>query len=228
MLIRAWLRTVRVRVISGDHRVHPANPDVERFIYVFWHESLLAFAKIRTRAKIMVSQSADGELIARVCGHLGIGVVRGSTTRGGAAGLLDLLRDGQNAHLALTPDGPRGPRRRLQPGAVFLASLTGLPIVPVGIGFTRAWRAGSWDRFAVPQPFSTMTGVVGEPIIVPPQLDSQALECCRARVEQSLLGATQAAERWAEEIVHGSRRADANSHATDAAAAAVPIQYTIP
>lgn len=200
-MVRAWLRTVRAKVFSTDRRVHPADPGVQRFIYIFWHESLLAPAKIKAKARVMVSQSADGELIARVCAHLGIGVVRGSTTRGGAAGLLELLRDGNNAHLALTPDGPRGPRRRLQPGVVFLASHSGLPIVPVGVGFTRAWRAGSWDRFVIPRPFSTMTGVLGAPIVVPPRLDSHGLEDYRARVEASLLGVTRDAERWAEELV---------------------------
>jgi lysophospholipid acyltransferase (LPLAT)-like uncharacterized protein len=216
LVIRAWLCTVRARVISEGGRVHPADPDVERFIYVFWHESLLAPTKIKTRVKIMVSQSADGELIARVCRHLGVGVVRGSSTRGGAAGLLDLLREGQNAHLALTPDGPRGPRRRLQGGVVFLASCTGLPIVPVGVGFTRAWRAKSWDRFAIPQPFSTITGVLGQPIVVPPKLDGDALERYRTLVEESLLGATESAERWAEEIAQGSRGAPALAGCTEA------------
>jgi lysophospholipid acyltransferase (LPLAT)-like uncharacterized protein len=201
LLVRAWLSTVKAKMWLANGQAHPTNPDVKRFIYIFWHESLLAPAKIKTKAKIMVSQSADGELIARVCNHLGIGVVRGSTTRGAEAGLLDLLHGGQNTHLALTPDGPRGPRRHLQPGVVFLASRTGLPIVPVGVGFTRAWRAKSWDRFVIPLPFSTMTGVLGEPINVPPQIDGGDLEYYRARVEASLLWATHAAENWAEKLV---------------------------
>ncbi len=207
-IVRAWLATARGRVASADQRAHPTDPAVERFIYAFWHESLLAPVKMKTRVKVLVSQSADGEFIALVCRHLGIGVVRGSTTRGGAKGLLDLLREGHDAHLAITPDGPRGPRRHVKPGIAFLASRTGLPVVPVGVGFTRAWRAGSWDRFAIPRPFSTLTGVLGEPIAVPPKLDAEGLEPHRLRIEQAMLAATEAAEAWAEHLAQGRRPAN--------------------
>ena len=147
------------------------------------------------------------ELIARVCADLGFGVVRGSTTRGGAAGLLDVLRDGQNAHLALTPDGPRGPRRHLQPGVRFLGILHRLAHCARGSRLLPGVARRSWDRFVIPQPFSTITGVLGEPIVVPPQLDRCGLEYYRARVEASLLGATRAAERRAEDY---SRRSCTN------------------
>jgi lysophospholipid acyltransferase (LPLAT)-like uncharacterized protein len=201
LLLRAWLGTLRVRIKSADGRVHPSDPAVERFIYAFWHESLLAPAKIRTKARVMISQSADGEFIAQVCRRLGVEVVRGSSSRDGAKGLLDMLREGGESHLALTPDGPRGPRRRVQAGVVLLASSTGLPLIPVGVGFTHAWRARSWDRFAVPWPFSTVAGVLGEPIRVAPQLDRAGLQQCRAQVEAALLETTRVAESWAEELV---------------------------
>jgi len=200
LVLRIWLGTVRTRIKSADGRTHPADPAVERFIYAFWHESLLAPAKIRTKVRIMISQSADGEFIAQVCRHLGVGVVRGSSSRDGARGLLDMLREDGASHLALTPDGPRGPRRRVQAGVVMLASCTGLPLVPVGVGFTGAWRARSWDRFAIPFPFTTMLGVLGEPIRIAPQLDRAGLQRCRAQVETALLEATQAAESWAAQL----------------------------
>lgn len=203
-LLRAWLGTLRVRMRSADGRVHPPDPAVERLIYAFWHESLLAPAKIRTRVQIMISHSADGEFIALVCRRLGISVVRGSSSRDGAQGLLDMLREGNGLHLALTPDGPRGPRRRVQAGVVLLASHTGLPIVPVGVGFTRAWRARSWDRFAVPWPFSTVVGVLGEPIHVPRDVDRSGLEQIRTRVETRMLEATEAAECWAWQLGGGA------------------------
>jgi lysophospholipid acyltransferase (LPLAT)-like uncharacterized protein len=202
-LVRAWLATVRARARSSDGRVHPPDPCVERLIYAFWHESFLAPAKIRTPIKVLISQSADGELIAQVCQHLGLGTIRGSSKRGGAQALLQLLRDGGNTHLAITPDGPRGPRRQVKTGVVLLASLTGLPIVPLGIGFTHAWRFRSWDRFAIPRPFSTIAGVVGEPLIVPPDLDDAGIEQQRLRIEDAMLAATQAAEQWAEQIAAG-------------------------
>ncbi len=202
-LVRAWLATVRARARSEDGRVHPPDPTVERLIYAFWHESFLGPAKIRTPVKVLISQSADGELIAQVCKHLGLGTIRGSSKRGGAQALLQLLRDGENTHLAITPDGPRGPRRQVKTGVVLLASLTGLPIVPLGVGFTGAWRFRSWDRFAIPRPFSTIAGVLGEPLIVPPDLDNAGVEQQRRRIEDAMLAATGAAEEWAERIAAG-------------------------
>jgi lysophospholipid acyltransferase (LPLAT)-like uncharacterized protein len=197
LFLRAWMKTVRVRVVSFDERPHPADPSQRRFIYGLWHESVLTATQYGANVRVLISQSADGELIARVCQHLGIGTARGSATRGGAKGLLEMLRAREGAHLVLTPDGPRGPRRRLKPGIVFLASHAGLPVVPVGVGFTRAWRAPSWDHFAVPLPFSTVTGVIGAPIDVPPELAREEIEPYRLRVENAMIEAAEAAERWA-------------------------------
>ena len=90
-----------------------------------------------------------------------IGVIRGSTTRGGSAALLGLIRRAGGSHVVLTPDGPTGPRRRLKPGAIALASMTGMPIVPIGIACPTAWRAGSWDRMMVPLPWATAFYVSG-------------------------------------------------------------------
>jgi lysophospholipid acyltransferase (LPLAT)-like uncharacterized protein len=202
-LLRAWLGTVRIRVANGDTCRHPADPGEQRFIYAFWHESLLAPTKIRTRVKVLISRSADGELIGQICRRMGIGVVRGSTSRGGAEGLLEMVRECKDSHLAITPDGPRGPRRRLQPGIIFVASHTGLPIVPVGVGFTRAWRAGSWDRFAIPRPGSIIAGVIGRRIVVPESLNDVEMAHYRCQVEDALLAATHAAESWSEQIAAG-------------------------
>jgi len=204
LLLRAWLKTVRARAFSAAGTVHPPDPNVQPLIYAFWHETLLAPAKIRTRVRVMISQSADGELIAQVCHHLGLGTVRGSPKRGGAQALLELLRDDLKSHWAITPDGPCGPRRQVKSGIVLLASRAGLPIVPLGVGFTHAWRARSWDRFAVPRPFSTMVGVLGEPLIVPPDLDTDGIEHHRRRVEEALLAATSAAEQRAQQMVSPS------------------------
>src|SRR5206468_6190352 len=105
-------------------------------LYAFWHEHLLlpAYHYGRRDIRVLISTHADGQLIAEVCRRLGFGLVRGSTTRGGVEAVRQMLRDGGASHLAITPDGPRGPRRRVQPGVSFLASRTGLPVVPMGIG----------------------------------------------------------------------------------------------
>jgi lysophospholipid acyltransferase (LPLAT)-like uncharacterized protein len=191
------MNSVHVRLDTTASGPHPADPCRERFIYAFWHESLLGVIPFRTRIHFLISQHADGELITQVCRHLRAGVVRGSTTRGGVEGLLGMIEAAKRTHLGITPDGPRGPRRRVQAGTIFLAAKTGLPIVPFGVGYSRAWRARSWDRLAIPRPGSVATFVGAKPIHVPPELGKSDLEHYRVLVEQRLLLATDEAERWA-------------------------------
>jgi lysophospholipid acyltransferase (LPLAT)-like uncharacterized protein len=205
-LIRLWMRTMRVRTVTADGRQHPTDPKEHRFIYAFWHEGLLAPLATRPKIRVLISQHTDGEVISQICQHLGIGVIRGSTARGGCQALLEMIRDtDDSAHLGITPDGPRGPRRELKAGVVMIASQSGLDIVPVGIGFVRAWRFGSWDRFALPCPGSTMVGVVGAPIAVPGDLDRAGLAQWTQLVQAELLRLTDLAEDWAARIRrHGS------------------------
>lgn len=172
-----------------------------RFIYAFWHEHLLVPTLVYRGddAAVLASQHADGELIAQVAERCGAKMVRGSTTRGGIAALVRMLQKGWGArHLVVTPDGPRGPRRKCQVGVVFLASRTGLPIVTGGFGFSRCWRAKSWDRFAVPMPISRVRGVSAHPIFVPPGLGSDELKPYQKAVEDAANIGTAIAEHWAE------------------------------
>lgn len=208
LVIWCWMRTTRLRIGSLDGRQHPADPASEQYFYAFWHEGLLAPLKTRSKVKMLISQHADGEIIAQVCHWLGFGTVRGSTTRGGCEAIQALIHESHSkTHLGITPDGPKGPRRKLQTGIIFVASLTGLPIVLAGIGFTRAWRLKSWDRFAIPRPGSTLCSVVSEPIHVPPHLDRAGLESWRQQVESRLLEVTELAELWAERINHEGQTA---------------------
>jgi hypothetical protein len=124
-------------------------------------------------------------------------VVRGSTRRGGAAALRKLLDEGELNHLAITPDGPRGPRRRLAQGPIYLASKLQMPLVLLGFGYDRPWRARSWDRFAVPRPGSRARAVVSPEIHVPAGLDRGEQEHFRMRVEGLLNRLTSEAEAWA-------------------------------
>jgi lysophospholipid acyltransferase (LPLAT)-like uncharacterized protein len=196
-LIRWWMGTLRycIFVVGGER--HPMDARKKRCIYAFWHETILFPTIFRARIRVLISQHADGELIAQACRFLGFQTVRGSTTRGGGQALLELKYHSRKAHLVVTPDGPRGPRRRVQLGLVLLASLTGLPIVAVGVGYSRAWRARSWDRFAVPVPWSKARAVVAAPVHVPARLNRAGLEEYRRLVEERFLAATDAAERWA-------------------------------
>src|SRR5262249_41864178 len=121
-LIRLWMSTVRYRLAQLDENLHPTDPRRHRFIYAIWHEAILFPARSRGKAQILVSRHRDGELIARVCHHLGVATVRGSTRRGGAQALLQLIKITGRSHLLVTPDGPQGPRRRVQLGLIFLAA----------------------------------------------------------------------------------------------------------
>ncbi len=208
-LIRLWMSTLRLRLVSADGQSHPVDPQSARYIYAFWHETLLApLVRRRLPVRMLISQHADGELIAQVCQFLGIGVVRGSTARGGSQALMELIRgDDDVRHPAFTPDGPLGPRREIKSGIIMVAAKTGLPILPVGIGYTRAWRAQSWDRFAVPLPFATIAAVIGEPIKVPFELDRGSMLHWKGHVQSVLLQLAADADDWAERIRSQGRRA---------------------
>ena len=109
-------------------------------IFAFWHgrQVMMPCVYRGSRAYVLISQHRDGELIHRLIGQLGFRSVRGSTTRGGVAALRELIRYGQDgADLVVTPDGPKGPKWKVQEGVVFLAKMTGLPIVPVTVAYSK-------------------------------------------------------------------------------------------
>jgi len=164
--IRLLRATVRLRH-HGDERLRQWERGEQRFILAFWHRHLLLmpYAYRGSRISVLVSQSGDGELIARTVARLGIDSSRGSSSRGGIAGMRLLLRKAAEGwDIAFTPDGPKGPASEVQPGVILAAASTGLPIVPVAVGASRAKRLRSWDRFLVPLPFSTVHFVYGEPL----------------------------------------------------------------
>lgn len=194
--IRAWRRTINLRLKSLGEDTHPLDPRKQRCIYAFWHESILATTLFRIRAQGLVSQHADGELMAQVYRHLRIGTIRGSTGRGGVSSLLKMIK-ACRTHLAIIPDGSRGPRHRVQPGTIFLASRTGLPLVGFAVGYTNVWRANSWDRFAVALPYSAVTCVFTASLKVPMDLDKQGLAEYALIFEKRLMDATEEAQRLA-------------------------------
>jgi lysophospholipid acyltransferase (LPLAT)-like uncharacterized protein len=130
------------------------------FIVVFWHGEIVPVTWIHRGRGIapLISQHADGEIIARIVEGLGYRTIRGSTTRGGVRALLEAAQRVQEGiTIGFTPDGPRGPHRVFQPGAVIVAQRTGRPIIALGITASRAWRLRSWDRHIVPKPFARVT-----------------------------------------------------------------------
>lgn len=168
-LVAALFMTIRVERRGREH--------FERFrregrpvVFVFWHGQLLPLVHVHRGEGIvvLVSEHDDGEYITRVIERSGFGAVRGSSTRGGSKGLRALVRAARaGKDLALTPDGPRGPRGVFKPGALLAAQLTGLPVVPLAVGASRGWRFRSWDGFLVPEPLSTIVVEYLPPRYVP-------------------------------------------------------------
>lgn len=197
--IRAWMSTLDYRIAYYDRTVEPQLGLGRPGIYIFWHENILIPLYLRGHCHLamLLSQHEDAEVLARVAHHMGFDCVRGSTYRGGAKALWELRSRSREQHLTMTPDGPRGPRRQLAQGPVYLASRLQLPLVPMGFGADRPWRANSWDRFAVPRPFSRARAIIGPPIMLPPDADRSGLENCRQRVERLMNELTEEAEAWA-------------------------------
>lgn len=177
-LVSALFLTTRIERRGTEH-FERFRRDGRPVIFVFWHGQLLPLVHIHRREGIvvLVSEHDDGEYIARIIERNGFGTVRGSSTRGGTTGLRALVRAARRGRdLALTPDGPRGPRGEFKPGALLAAQLTGLPIVPLAVGASRGWRFRSWDDFLVPEPLSTIEVEYLPPRYVPREATRMDLE----------------------------------------------------
>jgi lysophospholipid acyltransferase (LPLAT)-like uncharacterized protein len=158
-------------------------------IMAFWHGRILPAAYYFRRRGIVVitSENFDGEWIAGIIERFGYGTARGSTSRGGRRALLQLTRDLEAGKPAgFTIDGPRGPARVAQPGAVWLAKATGHPVLPFHLEADRDWTLNSWDRTQIPKPFSTVSIAMGEPFHVPPDADDAGIETARLELEARL------------------------------------------
>jgi hypothetical protein len=158
-------------------------------IMAFWHGRILPAAYYFRRRGIVVitSENFDGEWIAGIIERFGYGTARGSTSRGGRKALLQLTRDLEAGRPAgFTIDGPRGPARVAQPGAVWLAKATGHPVLPFHLEADRHWTMNSWDRTQIPKPFSTVAIAMGEPFDVPGDADEAGIEHARLQLEARL------------------------------------------
>jgi lysophospholipid acyltransferase (LPLAT)-like uncharacterized protein len=164
-----WSRTLRVSYVNRDIVDHFASQK-KNAIYAFWHDSvfLLPYAHRNSGIMIMVSESNDGEIATGILRHFGYEVVRGSSKRRGSRAvreLCDCMRKGKS--VAITVDGPRGPRHEAKEGAVFLAGKLQAPIIPVATGAKHFWTLErSWDKLVLPVPFTEGVVVYGQPITV--------------------------------------------------------------
>lgn len=186
-LLRALGTTLRWRVSGAEH-VEAIRAAGLRPILAFWHGRILPATLYFQRQGIVAvtSESFDGEWISRIIHRFGYGTARGSTSQGGPRALRQLVREATAGGAAFTLDGPRGPARVAQPGAVWLARATGNPLLPFHSEATPCWTAGSWDRLQVPKPRALVTMAIGAPLYVPGDGDDWALEASRLALERSL------------------------------------------
>lgn len=164
LLIKMLGRTWRMRVYGRDQLLARGTADA-RVVFTLWHGQMLPILWAhRQPTGVLISEHRDGEIIAQIVNAFGFFAVRGSSSRGGARALLasvQALRDGSD--IAITPDGPRGPRHSFAPGALVVAFRARAKVVPIVASVNRVWRLKSWDGFEIPKPFARVTVVYGTP-----------------------------------------------------------------
>jgi len=188
-LINALGHTLRWRV-EGLHCLDAIVASGRQPVMAFWHGRIFPATYYFRRRGIVVitSENFDGEWIARIIERFGYGTARGSTTRGGRKAILQLVRDMEQGRPAgFTLDGPRGPARVAQPGAIWLARATGNPVLPFHLEASSHWTTGSWDRTQIPKPFSTVALAVGEPLEVSKNAADEQLDAARRELERRLV-----------------------------------------
>lgn len=193
-----------VRAVQHSYRVQVhddagilGEPGLRPFIAALWHNRLLLLVDffprhMRYHSAALASASRDGTYAASFLEVFGLEAVRGSSSRGGYHALVELRKKLQDEkkNVALTLDGPRGPRYEVQPGAVLLAEWTGLPIVPLSFTARRRWEFKGWDRTQLPKLFSHVDVVVGKPLFIPPNLNDVQRRAEIARVRDAMLAIT--------------------------------------
>ena len=187
-IIAALGGTLRWRV-SGLEHLDAIRAAGHQPVMGFWHGRILTATYYFRRRGIVVitSENFDGEWIARIIERFGFGTARGSSSRGGLRAMLQLVRDMEKGRpAAFTLDGPRGPARVAQPGAIWLARATGNPIVPFHMEACSKWTAKSWDQTQIPKPFTTVAVAIGEPLEVPGAANDTRLESARLELERRL------------------------------------------
>jgi len=194
-----------IRLLKATMRLEYRNREVldqarvehGQYILVFWHSRLLMmpFVYPGSRIAVLASTHRDSEMLGKVLARFGVERALGSSTRGSVAGLRELLRRVRDGYdLGITPDGPKGPRRRVKGGVIATARFTGKPIVPVTFAASRGRRVRSWDRTLVPYPFSRGVFLYGEPLLVPRDTPEEDFEQLRLRLEKDLDSLTDAAD----------------------------------
>lgn len=193
VLITLVCFTLRKRAINENGRGDAWGQ--YQCIIALWHNRVFVpcyfyryVIKGRVPMSMLTSASKDGAMLSTIARDYGMRAVRGSSRRRGVAGFLDMLRElKEGCSMCITPDGPKGPRYRCHPGVIKLASVSGLPIIPVRIDFSSCWRVNSaWDGFIIPKPFSRVTLYWGKKLTVPENTDDEQVEAYCQKLEQAL------------------------------------------
>ena len=188
------------KICHYDRSVDPARPEYdEHCIFAFWHEyiGLILPRWGHTPLTVLVSQHRDGEWVNQTAKALGMNIVRGSTSRGGSQAIRELKKHGEFSSITFTPDGPRGPRREMALGPVYLASVLQMPIVAVGAGFENPRRLNTWDKFAIPRPMTRARMIFGPKIRLPRKMSRESLEQSRLKIQGLITDLTVQSEDWA-------------------------------
>ncbi len=200
----AIMGTCRIRT-AGEAHVRDFELRGEPWLYCSWHNNIaMGVCRLRNRkVAMMASASRDGDLIARAIEVLGNISVRGSSSFRGSQAARDMMRAVRRGHSgAISPDGPRGPAYRCQPGAMWVAALTGCPLVPYHLEANRQWRAASWDRHKIPKPFTTIHEHFGEPLYVTRADIADGGSTALASLQERMLSNTRACLRAAGHADH--------------------------
>jgi lysophospholipid acyltransferase (LPLAT)-like uncharacterized protein len=191
-LLKMLGRTLRYEI---DDRAGIVGKAVgENYIGALWHNRLLIFPLVLRRffanrdGAALISASRDGDLLSDAIHRFDYDVVRGSSSKLGASGLLqlsDVLASKRD--VVITPDGPRGPAYEIGPGLVFLAQKTGAPVLPINMEYSSCWRVKSWDRFIIPKPFSKVRVIIGQSERVRSTSTDQEFEAERVRLQNAMM-----------------------------------------
>lgn len=200
LVLPRWLDCLDYRVRHYDRSVDPREESYnEHCILAFWHEYIAVTLPRwgNTSVTALCSMHRDGEWVNQTALALGLNVVRGSSSRGGAAAVRKIRENMKFSSLAVTPDGPRGPRREMAMGPVFMAARMQVPLVTVGVGISNAFRLNTWDRFAMPKLGSRVRLIVGPKIRLPRKNSREELEAYRLGAETLMNNLSDEAEAWA-------------------------------
>ncbi len=193
LVMRIVTSTMRMKVI--DHCGFLTERPKHSLIHALWHNAIFSWPSVYRRnwdyrsGAALTSASKDGEVVAGALKSFGISPVRGSNSRRGVTAIIELKKWLKNGYdIAITPDGPRGPKQVLQPGIILLAQKTKAPILVLRFVYHNCWRLNTWDQFQIPKPFSRVDVHIGPYIEIPEQLTEEAFEEARLKVEQAMSG----------------------------------------